>query len=188
MFDGVKFCRYDAASAKTVRDVVADLHRDAYGEQVTGDAFSSDEAFMRRFDAYTARDGFDLLIAVDDVGKAIGQAWGWPLPADTAWWRGLIEPPEPGFTNEDGRRTFALSEIMVRQAFTGRGIAHALHDELLSGRTEQRATLLVRPTNTTAYQAYQRWGWRPVAKLRPDWPDAPLMDVLILPLPQHRRP
>lgn len=187
MFDGVRFRRYDAAGAKTVRDLVADIHRDAYGEQVTGDTFSSDEAFMRRFDAYTARDGFDLLMAVDDAGEAVGQAWGWPLSADTAWWRGLIEPPEPGFTDEDGHRTFALSEIMVRRAFTGRGIAHALHDELLSGRTEQRATLLVRPANTTAYQAYQRWGWRPVAKLRPDWPGAPLMDVLLLPLPRHRR-
>lgn len=188
MFDGVTFRRYDAAGAKTVRDLVADIHRDAYGERVTADAFASDGAFMRRFDAYTARHGFDLIMAVDAAGDVVGQAWGWPLPADTAWWHGLIKPPEPGFTDENGRRTFALSEIMVRQAFTGRGIAHALHDELLGRRTEQRATLLVRPTNTTAYRAYERWGWRPVAKLRPGWPDAPLMDVLILPLPQSVDP
>lgn len=49
---------------------------------------------------------------------------------------------------------------MVRQAWTGRGIAHALHNEILSGRQEQRATLLVEPDNPTAYRAYINWGWR----------------------------
>jgi hypothetical protein len=44
----------------------------------------------------------------------------------------------------------------------------------------------VRPDNSAAYAAYLRWGWRPVARLRPGWPDAPLMDVLILPLPLAR--
>ena len=93
------------------------------------------------------------------------------------------EPAGGLFTEEDGKRTFAFSEIMVRQAWTGRGIAHALHDELLRGRDEQRATLLVEPDNPTAYRAYLRWGWRKVAQLRPAWPGAPLFDVLILPLP-----
>ena len=96
---------------------------------------------------------------------------------------GLDAEPEPGFTIEDGQRTFALSEIMVRQKWTGRGVAHALHDELLSTRPEKRATLLVEPENTVAYRAYTAWGWQKVAQLRPAWPDAPLFDVLILPLP-----
>ena len=90
--------------------------------------------------------------------------------------------PEPGFTDEDGSRTFALSEIMVRRPWTGRGVAHALHDELLRGRNEKRATLLVELGNDVAYRAYTAWGWRKVARLRPGWPDAPLYDVLILPL------
>lgn len=90
--------------------------------------------------------------------------------------------PEPGFTSEDGHRTFALSEIMVRQEMTGRGIAHALDDELLGARhekrdfagwTEEHGRLL----------CLHSWGWRTVARLRPGWPDAPLFDGLILPLP-----
>jgi GNAT superfamily N-acetyltransferase len=182
------FRRYDAAAARTVRDVVADIHRDAYAERIaTGDGFAADQAFMQRYDAYTARDGFDLVLALDQDGETVGQAWGWPLDAaaGAGWWRGLVEAPEPDFTREDGRRTFALSEIMVRRSATGQGIAHPLHDELLDARAESRATLLVRPTNTTAYRAYERWGWRPVAQLRPGWPDAPLMDVLVLPLPMR---
>jgi len=72
---------------------------------------------------------------------------------------------------------------MVRQARKGQGIAHALHDELLSARTEQRAELFVEPGNTVAYRAYIHWGWRKVAEIRPSLPDAPLFDVLVLPLP-----
>jgi GNAT superfamily N-acetyltransferase len=72
---------------------------------------------------------------------------------------------------------------MVRQDWTGQGVAHALHDALLQRHRETRATLLVRPENTAAYRAYTRWGWRSVGQLRPNWPDAPLMDVLIMPLP-----
>ncbi|MER7133078.1 GNAT family N-acetyltransferase [Streptosporangium saharense] len=188
----VTFQRLDAAEARQHRDLVADIHRDAYAERIaTGDGFASGEAFLRRFDAYTSRDGFDLVFAHVD-GVAVGQAWGWALTSGSAWWNGLEAEPEPGFADEDGTRTFALSEIMVRRSWTGQGIARALHDTLLAARTEQRATLLVRPDNTTAYGAYTRWGWHKVAQLRPGWPDAPLMDVLILPLApgrsdEHRR-
>jgi len=58
----------------------------------------------------------------------------------------------------------------------------ALHNELLATRTERCAELYVRPDNTTAYRAYLKWGWRRVGETRPDMPDAPLFDVLILPL------
>ncbi|SEG79008.1 Acetyltransferase (GNAT) domain-containing protein [Thermomonospora echinospora] len=183
MTDQVTFRRLDAAEARRHRDLVADIHRDAYADSIaTGDAFASDEAFMTRFDAYTGRGGFDLVFAYAD-DTTVGQTWGWALAPDTAWWSGLVSEPESGFTVEDGTRTFALSELMVRRAWTGQGIAHALHDALLSARTEQRATLLVRPDNATAYNAYTRWGWRRVSQLRPGWPGAPLMDVLVLELP-----
>ena len=74
---------------------------------------------------------------------------------------------------------------MVAREHTGRGIAHQLHDELLRGRSEQRATLLVRPANVNARSAYIRWGWQPTARLMPHWPDAPTFDVLMLQLPQE---
>ena len=64
----------------------------------------------------------------------------------------------------------------------GQGVAHALHDDLLGGRAEERATLLVREDNTSAQNAYTRWGWRKVGKLQP-YPDSPHFDALVLPLP-----
>lgn len=102
-----------------------------------------------------------MVVAFQD-GRPAGQIWGWPLGPATAWWAGLIEAPDPGFTVEDGTRTFALSEIMVRDQWKGQGIAHALHDSLLGGRSEKRATLLVEADNTTAYRAYSSWGWERV--------------------------
>lgn len=176
------FQRFDTAGARAQRDTVELIYCDAYADlMASGGTFESAEASMARFDAYTSRDGFDLIIGYLD-GEPVGQAWGWALIPETAWWQGLLTAPEPGFTAEDGTRTFALSEIMVRPHWTGQGIAHALHDELLRHRRETRATLLVRPENTTAYLAYTRWGWRRVAQLRPGWADAPRLDVLILPL------
>lgn len=179
------FQRYGATAARAVRATVEIVYRGAYFEAIeSGDPFNSPDAFMHRFGRYTQRSEFDLVLPFAD-GEPAGQTWGWPLDerSGAGWWDGLEQEPEPGFTEEDGKRTFALSEIMVRREWTGRGVAHALHDELLRGRDEQRATLLVEPENTTAYRAYLSWGWSKVARLRPAWPGAPLFDVLVLPLP-----
>jgi GNAT superfamily N-acetyltransferase len=179
----VEFRRYGAEEARGARDVVEAVFRGAYWEALErGDLFDTPEAFMGRFDAYVSNPLLDLVIAFDD-GKPVGQTWGWPLGVGSRWWESIESEPEPGFTVEDGTRTFALSEIMVVRDWTGRGVAHALHDELLRGRREKRATLLAEPGNVNAYRAYVRWGWQPVARLRPSWPDAPTFDVLVLPLP-----
>ena len=177
------FRRLDGAASRRDRAAIEAVYREGYWESIEAeDPFNSPAAFMGRFDSYAAVPGFELVIA-DQDGDAVGQTWGWPLGVNSRWWEGLESEPEPGFTVEDGTRTFGLSEIMVQRGYTGRGVAHALHDELLRGRPENRATLLAEPDNVNAYQAYVRWGWQPVAKLRPGWPDAPLFDVLVLPLP-----
>jgi GNAT superfamily N-acetyltransferase len=178
------FCRYNAAEARQLRDTVETVYARSYVEAITsGDPFDSIEAFMHRFDSYASQSNFDLVVAYQR-NEAIGQAWGWPLTEHSRWWEGLLSEPEPDFTHENGRRTFALSEIMVSQEWTGKGVAHALHDRLLSIRPESRASLLVEPENTRAYRAYLHWGWRKVARLRPGWDDAPTFDVLILTLDQ----
>lgn len=181
------FHRYDAAGARAVRDLVEDVFRRSYSAAIAdGDPFEAPEAFMTRFDVYTAPDrgnGFELVTVTED-GTVIGQTWGWPLRPNSGWWRGLqladIDADRAAFVAETGDRTFALSEIMVAANHTGRGVAHALHDELMSSRTEERATLLVDPENRSAYTAYRKWGWTRIGTLTPDWPDAPTFDVLML--------
>lgn len=184
----VKFRRYSANQARGIREVVEEVYARSYSTAIaTGDPFDSVTAFMHRFDSYTASSTFDLVVAYAE-NEAIGQTWGWPLnerASVTGWWAGLLNEPEPGFAREDGKRTFALSEIMVREDWVGRGVAHALHNELLAARKEQRATLLVEPDNMPARRAYLHWGWRHVGQLRPGWDDSPLFDVMILPLPMR---
>jgi ribosomal protein S18 acetylase RimI-like enzyme len=179
------FHRYSSAEAREIRATVEEVYTASYTEAIaTGEPFDTPAAFMGRFDSYIAVPGVDLVVAWHG-DKAIGQTWGWPLDAraGAGWWAGLLTDPGADFIREDGTRTFALSEIMVRREHTGQHIAHALHDELLSARPEQRATLLVEPDNTRAYRAYLRWGWQRASQLRPHWQDAPVFDVLILPLP-----
>ncbi|WP_280397361.1 GNAT family N-acetyltransferase [Nocardia carnea] len=184
---------YTAAQAREIRATVEDIYRRSYVDAIaSGDPFDSPEAFMHRFDAYTdpSRSGaFDLVVATVG-GAAAGQTWGWPLRPTGAGWEGLHlddggldDRDLAEFTAETGDRTFALSEIMVCAEHTGRGLARALHDELLRGRSEQRATLLVEPDNERAYARYRKWGWYRVGWLRPSWEDAPRFDVLMHDLP-----
>lgn len=180
----LEFRRFDHRGARVIRETVQDVYARAYAEAIaTGDPFESLEASMNRFDAYLRAPGFDLVMLYLD-GEPVGQAWGWPLGEHNAGWAGLqLDEKDPEFTCEDGTRTFALSEIMVVPEYTGRGYARALHDELLTGRRERRATLLVDPTNERAYGRYQRWGWHRVGIQRPGWGGAPTFDVLIRALP-----
>lgn len=168
--------RRSVSQAREERALVEEVFRRSY--PVAEDGFRSAGAFLRRFDRYTANPAFDMVVAVED-GRRIGQAWGWPLAAGTAWWDGLVDEPETGFTREDGRRTFAVSEIMVDRERTGRGVARLLHDALLAARTEQRATLLVDPRNARARDRYLGWGWTAVTRLTPSWDGAPTFDVLV---------
>jgi ribosomal protein S18 acetylase RimI-like enzyme len=164
------FRHYDADGARAIRSIVATIHHDAYADAIaSGRPFAAPEAFMSRFDAHTTRPSFDLVLAYAG-DEPVGQAWGWPEDDPDAY----------------PASTFSVAEIMVRHEWTGQGIAHALHDELLSARTERQAELYVRPENEIAYRAYRRWGWRKVGQVKPDLPDAPQFDVLVLPLPITR--
>lgn len=178
----MKFLRLDSTAAQRRRDLVELVYRRSYVDAIAGgDAFTQPAAFMERFDAYAQIPGLDLLIGYAG-GEPIGQTWGWPLTAATKWWTGL-EPAGDFDIQETGSRTFALSEIMVAKTHTGKGFACALHNRLLSHRTEQRATLLVDPSNDLAAQRYQRWGWRKVGQLQPSWDHAPRLDALVTELP-----
>ena len=184
MSNEVTHHRYSASQARTLRADVERVYTSSYVDAIaSGNPFDSVDAFMGRFDSYAASEAFAMVMAYAGE-EPIGQAWGWPLGKKSAWWDGLrLDEPDEEFTEEDGKRTFALSEIMVDTRWTGQGIAHNLHNALLASRNESRGTLLVDPTNERARRTYLRWGWRRVGQLQPRWEHAPLFEVMMLPLP-----
>lgn len=141
----VAFMRYDAGSADGVMETVVVPVYEASHADVISDPFYSAARFAERVRGYMKAPGFELVTATAG-GEPVGLALGYTLPAGARWWSGLTTPAEPGMTDETGARTFALCELMVVPAWQRRGVAHALHDELLGRRREERATLLVRET------------------------------------------
>jgi GNAT superfamily N-acetyltransferase len=107
---------------------------------------------------------FGLTIALRD-DQLIGFAYGFTVAADTRRWSRLIGDVDPEITREWTGRTFLLFDYAVLAGERGRGVGKALHDLLLSSRSEERATLTVQPTALDTKRLYERWGWRQIGQL-----------------------
>jgi GNAT superfamily N-acetyltransferase len=174
--------RHDAATARQIQESLFTVYAEVYAAQLD-DPFYSVERFAERFEGQTSRPGYALVTGhLVDGAELVGYAYGVPLAPTTMWWTGLIEPLPDEFVAEDGTRTFAVNEIMVRAPWRRRGVAKVLHDALLDGRPEQRATLLVDDQNAPARAAYASWGWTDLARIKP-FPDAPTYHSLVIDLP-----
>ncbi|SCG36097.1 GNAT family N-acetyltransferase [Micromonospora zamorensis] len=175
MIEGLRLRHHNADEAKGILDQLVDLYLEVYAG---GGEFYSEDRYRRQLSLHMQRTGWELVTAtVDRV--LVGYIYGFPLPPQTRWWDGIHEPVSPGFTEEDGTRTFAVSELLVHAAWRRQGVARALHDEQVASRAEPRTTLLVRPDNVGAQTAYRSWGWSKVTKLHPNWEGAPIFDVLV---------
>jgi ribosomal protein S18 acetylase RimI-like enzyme len=177
--ENLQVSHHDAAAAGSRADVLRALYAEIYADKVD-DPFFSVERFGERLQTHLTRPGYALVTGELD-GELVGYAYGLTLLAETQWWNGLKDPLPEEFRRETGERTFAVNEIMVRKPWRRRGIARRLHDALLDGRPEERATLLVEHDNGPAKAAYLKWGWRHVGQLQP-FPDAPLYDSMVLQL------
>ncbi|MET7961477.1 GNAT family N-acetyltransferase [Micromonospora zamorensis] len=175
MIEGLQLRHHKTDEVKEFLDQLVDLYLEVYAG---GGEFYSEDRYRRQLDLHMQRPGWELVTATVD-GALVGYIYGFPLPPQTRWWEGIYEPVPPEFTEENGIRTFALSELLVHPAWRRQGIAAALHDGLVTSRAEPRTTLLVRPENVAAQAAYRSWGWRKVTKLRPRWENAPVFDVLL---------
>ncbi|MFI1577292.1 GNAT family N-acetyltransferase [Embleya sp. NPDC020630] len=161
-----------------IREVLLDVYAEVYAAE-SAQPFQSVDAFAERLAAYAASPGFECVIGWSrDI--PVGYAFGYTLQPGARWWIGLTEPVPAVDIEEDGRRTFALNELMVREPWRGSGAARVIHDRLLAARTEQRVTLLVDPTHPRVLALYERWGYHVLCDLRPAWPNAPLLTVLLL--------
>jgi ribosomal protein S18 acetylase RimI-like enzyme len=181
MTEGPVLRRYDAGQARQVFDALGRVYADTYADMLS-DPFRSVPRFLQRLEEYASQPTFELVTA--SVGGDIaGYALGYSLAPGTEWWARVTPPLPPDFTEETaGGRTFVLEELMVRRPWRCQGIARALYREILSGRPEERATLLIRPGNDVAQAIAARWGWRKVGDQRPA-PDAPVFDTFVRELP-----
>jgi ribosomal protein S18 acetylase RimI-like enzyme len=160
------------------------LHEDVYG----GLSYSADPEgrdFAARFRTQRRQPGFVLAVAFSG-GYLLGASMGAPLRPATSWWQAVTAPLPDAVTTEHPGRTFALVELMVRGSWRRQGIGRSLHDLVLGGRPEERATLVVPPAATAAQAAFQNWGWHRIARTRGPAPGAPASDVLLLDLTAAR--
>lgn len=167
----------DSPGMRQRREDLLAVYAEIYANELS-EPFFSVPRYWERLEAYASRAGFSLVLGWID-GELVGYALGYTLPPNAGWWRGLRGDIPPEVVAEDGHRTFAINEIMVRAAWRRRGYARALHDALLRDRPEERATLLVEPDNVAARGAYLSWGWRKLSDLQP-FVDAPVYEAMLL--------
>jgi ribosomal protein S18 acetylase RimI-like enzyme len=172
---------YEGLDGEPLLPVVQPLYAEIYAEPPYCEGPKEVQDFAAGWPDRVKLPGFRLVIAHTD-GEPIGFSFGHRLPSDTDWWDGLLDPvPKETMQEHDGR-TFAVIELAVRQPYRARGLGRLLHHTLLSGRPEQRVTLLARPEAGQAQAAYRSWGYRVIGRLRPA-PDAPVYLALARDLP-----
>jgi GNAT superfamily N-acetyltransferase len=134
--------------------------------------------FEERFRVRRRQPGF-VLAEARHGGYLVGYASGMPLRPSTDWWRHLTTPLPGEVTAEHPGRTFALADLLVRAPWRRQGIGRALHELLLAGRPEERATLTASPRAAAAQHALRSWGWRKVARTHDPRPGSPVQDVFL---------
>ncbi|MGH3940967.1 MAG: GNAT family N-acetyltransferase [Pseudonocardiaceae bacterium] len=171
----VELHHYTGQEFSTIRNIAIDLYREAFGHEIDK-PFWSMERYTQRIERHATMSGFSAVVAYANE-EPIGFAYGITLPTTTRWWA-TIQPPltDPMFTREDGHRTFALFEVIVKPQHQRQGIGRCIHDELLAKRSEQRITIATHHGNTQARNAYTRWGYHHIGTRQPA-PPAPLLDV-----------
>ncbi|MFJ7209682.1 GNAT family N-acetyltransferase [Streptomyces sp. NPDC098789] len=147
--------------------------------------FNSRARFDERLTTYSSRPGWSGVLGYDD-GVPVGFCFGVPLGADTAWWSSMRNPLPAEYTIENGKRTVALNEIVVRKEWRGSGFAWQLHEAWLAQRNEERVTLLVNPASGdgSVQAVYEAWGYSKIGEQQP-FPDSPVYASMIRPVRQN---
>ena len=153
----VELQRIDGAGTRERLDVIQAVYAMAFPHYDLGD-------HKRRLLGQTASSGFEGVTA-QVQGALVGFIYGLPLSLHSGWWTGLDPTRPDGFTTETGSRTFAVIDLAVLPAHRGHGLGRRLMDELLGGRSEERATLATSPHELELQHMYERWGWQKAGRV-----------------------
>lgn len=168
-------------AAREQRAEIEDVCAEAFAGPPYSRTAEGNAASFRRFDAQTRKPGF-LLSAGHRDGRLLGLAYGYPLGADTGWWRDVLEPIPPELATEDGRRSFAVFEFAVRPAWQRQGVGRAVHARLLRALRAERVILNCRQDAEAAQGFYRALGYRRVTSVMPPWAGGAVYDVMLLDL------
>jgi hypothetical protein len=168
----------DGDQAAQRLDEYSELYAEVYAEPPYEWGAEHAELFRRRMEVQCRQEGFALVDATTS-GRLVGMGFGVTLSGMTPWWQNLLGPLPRDVTEERPGRTWALVELLVRKPLRRLHVAEAIHDRLLAGRSEERATLTVLPAATAAQAAALTWGWQKVAQKRNPLPAAPVFDVMV---------
>lgn len=121
--------------------------------------------------------GFEIVVA-QEGDRVVGSAHGVTLPVDVKWREGArhAAPCSLVEASDDGR-VFWLRELMVRPPYRSKGLGRELHDELVSGRSEDWVAMTVIIDNEPARSAYLKWGYEIFTRIR-HAPESPLYDAM----------
>jgi GNAT superfamily N-acetyltransferase len=122
-----------------VRQTLLDVYADVRADLIHLPHYSVD-AYAERINRHATEAGWEAVIGYD------------------RWWTRMEEPLPDGY---EDLPTIALKELGIRPAWRKTGASVRLHDALLAGRPEQRATLLVNPKagNGKVQVLYASWGY-----------------------------
>lgn len=171
------------SDVRKVRQLILDIHVEVRGEFGLMDRpFYQRERFDERLTSYSSRPGWEAVVAYDHK-EPVGYVFAVPLGESTAWWSAEQTPLPEDYVKENGERTLALNEILVRRPWRGahgKGTARGLHEELLSERQEQRVTLLVNPTLSDGRlkAVYESWGYEQIGSQQP-FDDSPVFATMM---------
>lgn len=181
----VQLRRYTANDLPEIRPVLLDVYAEVYADTLHV-PFTSLARFDQRLTNHAGGAGWEAVIGYDG-DQPVGYAYGAPLRRGARWWSHMTTPLPKGFAEEDGSRTLALFELMVRAPWQGTGAAHRIHEDLLRPRPEERVTLLCDPEHPRVLALYASWGYRHVGDQQP-FPDGPRFSVLVRELEGVPRP
>jgi hypothetical protein len=156
----------------TMQDAVTEALAEPYSVRVV----------RRRGRVHGERYGWEAVVAYHG-DEPIGYVFAVPLGENTGWWNAEQEPLPAEYVQEDGKRTLALNEILVRKPWRGAhgtGAARSLHEELLSQRQEHRVTLLVNPalSDGRLKAVYESWDYKQIGSQQ-SFDDSPVFATMM---------